>query len=163
MSSLENGILIIDYGSQYTQLIARRVREAHVYCEIHTPPDSAEEIRRQRPKGVILSGGPSSVYDDEAPLLDVGLAELEVPVLGVCYGMYLVALAAGGQVERAGESEYGRAELEVERTEGLFAGFGAGERQACPQPLKATARDRNVMGWKWPLPSFWYRQEGTPS
>ncbi len=128
MSSLENGILIIDYGSQYTQLIARRVREAHVYCEIHTPPDSVDGIKQHKPKGVILSGGPSSVYEDQAPLLEAGLADLDMPVLGVCYGMYLAAMAAGGTVERAGEREYGRADLEVMHSEGLFAGFKVGER-----------------------------------
>ena len=128
MSSLENGILIIDYGSQYTQLIARRVREAHVYCEIHTPPDSVDGIKQYNPKGVILSGGPSSVYEDQAPLLEAGLADLEMPVLGVCYGMYLVAMAAGGTVEGAGVREYGRAELEVMCSEGLFAGFKVGEQ-----------------------------------
>ncbi len=127
MTSLKNGILILDYGSQYTQLIARRVRESHVYCEIH-PPLSAEEIRRHEPRGIILSGGPNSVYDEGAPQLDPATVQLDVPVLGVCYGMYLVALAGGGTVEAAGEREYGRAHLEVREGVGLFAGFEPGER-----------------------------------
>ena len=103
MTSLANGILILDYGSQYTQLIARRVRESHVYCEIHPPPESAEQVRGRNPKGIILSGGPSSVYDDGAPQMDIAIVELGVPVLGVCYGMQLLALAAGAKVEAAGE------------------------------------------------------------
>jgi GMP synthase (glutamine-hydrolysing) len=128
MSNLENGILIVDYGSQFTQLIARRVREAHVYCEIQPPPASVEDITRANPKGVILSGGPNSVYEDDAPMMESGLAELEMPVLGVCYGMYLVAVAAGGTVESSGEREYGRAELEVMDATGLFGDFKPGER-----------------------------------
>jgi GMP synthase (glutamine-hydrolysing) len=127
MTALTNGILILDFGSQYTQLIARRVRESHVYCEIH-PPLPADEVRRLAPRGIILSGGPNSVYEDGAPQLDPDVAKLDVPVLGVCYGMYLVALAGGGSVEAAGEREYGRADLEIREPEGLFAGFTAGER-----------------------------------
>jgi GMP synthase (glutamine-hydrolysing) len=127
MTTLTNGILILDFGSQYTQLIARRVRESHVYSEIH-PPLSVEEIRRRAPKGLILSGGPNSVYDEGAPQLDPGVIELDVPILGVCYGMYLVALAGGGAVEASGEREYGRAELDVGDGTGLFAGFAPGER-----------------------------------
>ena len=128
MSKLGNGILIFDYGSQYTQLIARRVREAHVYCEIHRPPDSLDLLKQLAPKGVILSGGPGSVYDATAPQLDAGIADLGIPVLGVCYGMYLLALAAGGKVESASEREYGRVDLEVLSSDGLFAGFESGER-----------------------------------
>ncbi len=128
MTSLANGILILDYGSQYTQLIARRVRESHVYCEIQPPPESLDEITDRVPKGIILSGGPSSVYDEGAPRLDYGIAELGTPVLGVCYGMYLLALAAGGTVEASGKREYGRAELEVGDPDTLLAGFTPGER-----------------------------------
>jgi GMP synthase (glutamine-hydrolysing) len=127
MSSLDNGILIIDYGSQFTQLIARRVREAHVYCEIQSPPNSVAAVRERSPKGVILSGGPSSVYEEEAPTIESGIVELGLPVLGICYGMGLVALAAGGRVERAGEGEYGRADLEIRESSGVFSGFEAGE------------------------------------
>ncbi len=104
------------------------MREAHVYCEIQPPPASVEDITRANPKGVILSGGPNSVYEDDAPMMESGLAELEMPVLGVCYGMYLVAVAAGGTVESSGEREYGRAELEVMDATGLFGDFKPGER-----------------------------------
>jgi len=128
VTTLANGILILDYGSQYTQLIARRVRESHVYCEIHPPPDSLDEITRHSPKGIILSGGPNSVYDEGAPQLDHGALNLGIPILGVCYGMNLLALAVGGTIDKAGKREYGRAEMEVRDPGRLFSGFAARER-----------------------------------
>jgi GMP synthase (glutamine-hydrolysing) len=128
MTTLANGILIIDYGSQLTQLIARRVREAHVYSEIHPAPLSADDVRSMAPKGIILSGGPRSVYEDDAPQLDTKIADLGIPILGVCYGMYLTAVTAGGRVEPAGQREYGRAEITIENPDTLFAGFDPGER-----------------------------------
>jgi GMP synthase (glutamine-hydrolysing) len=115
-------ILILDYGSQFTQLIARRVREARVYSEIHPPTRSLEWIRNWKPTGIILSGGPNSVYEEGAPLADREILDI-APVLGVCYGMQLVAHISGGQVIAAGRREYGRAEIEVDETSGLFAGF----------------------------------------
>jgi GMP synthase (glutamine-hydrolysing) len=120
-------ILIIDYGSQYTQLIARRVREARVYSEIHPPTRSIDWVRQWKPTGIILSGGPNSVYDAGAPALDPAVLEL-APVLGVCYGMNLIAHLAGGAIEPAHRREYGRAEIEVIEPGGLFDGFDAGER-----------------------------------
>jgi len=123
---LTDRILIIDFGSQYTQLIARRVREAHVYCEIHPPSRTVEWIREWNPKGVILSGGPNSVYGDGVPTADPELLELGTPLLGVCYGMQLLAQLSGGKVERASRREYGRAALTVVGGR-LFEGFGAGE------------------------------------
>jgi GMP synthase (glutamine-hydrolysing) len=119
---LPSRILIIDYGSQFTQLIARRVREARVYSEIHPPTRSVEWIREWAPTGIILSGGPNSVYDDGAPLADADLLDV-APVLAICYGMQLVAHVAGGDVIGAGRREYGRAELVVEEPCGLFEGF----------------------------------------
>jgi len=127
MTSLASGILVLDYGSQYTQLIARRVREARVYCEIHPPTVSADWIRERKPKGIILSGGPNSVFDEGAPQADPALFQLGTPVLGVCYGMYLVAQAGGAKVEPAGRREYGRAEVEITHTGKLFDGFTVGE------------------------------------
>ena len=126
MTGGENRILILDYGSQFTQLIARRIREERVYCEIHPPTLTVEEIREWAPKGVILSGGPASVYDEDVPGLDPAVLELEVPVFGICYGMQLLAHAGGGAVE-PGKREYGRAEMRVLEADGLFAGFTEGD------------------------------------
>ena len=119
-------ILILDYGSQFTQLIARRVREARVYSEIHPPTRSVEWIREWAPTGIILSGGPSSVYDEGAPTSDPAILEL-APVLGLCYGMQLIAHLQGGRVVGAGKREYGRADVEVDQTCGLFEGFAKSE------------------------------------
>ncbi len=120
-------ILILDFGSQYTQLIARRVREERVYSEIHPAHRDLAWIRDWRPDGIILSGGPSSVYDPDVPAADAGLLELGVPILGICYGMQLIAHLEGATVAR-GKREYGRAELEVAENRELFDGFGVGER-----------------------------------
>ena len=120
-----NRILILDYGSQFTQLIARRVREAHVYCEIHPAARGTDLafIEAFAPAGVILSGGPSSVFDPGAPTADPKLLDLGVPVLAICYGMQLVAHLAGGDVKPSLEREYGRAEVTIREASGLFAGF----------------------------------------
>lgn len=123
---MHDRILILDYGSQFTQLIARRVREERVYCEIHAPGVTVDWIRAWAPKGIILSGGPASVYEADAASADVTLLELDLPVLGICYGMHIIAHLNGGRVE-AGRREYGRAELVVGEAEGLFQGFAAGE------------------------------------
>ncbi|RMH22966.1 MAG: glutamine-hydrolyzing GMP synthase [Gemmatimonadetes bacterium] len=119
-------ILILDFGSQYTQLIARRVREERVYSEIHPPDRDLEWIRAWRPTGIILSGGPASVYGKEVPRVDAGVLELGVPVLGICYGMQWMAWACGGRVE-PGRREYGRADLTVVEPDELFEGFEPGE------------------------------------
>ncbi|HEX5577354.1 MAG TPA: GMP synthase (glutamine-hydrolyzing), partial [Gemmatimonadaceae bacterium] len=99
-------ILILDYGSQYTQLIARRVREARVYSEIHPPSRSIEWIRDWNPTGIILSGGPNSVYADNAPTAPLEILDV-APVLGICYGMQLIAQLEGAEVKRGGKREYG--------------------------------------------------------
>ena len=117
-------ILILDFGSQYTQLIARRVREAHVYCELHPFDMALDEIKAFAPKGIILSGGPKSVYEEGAPAIAEELFELGVPVLGICYGMQLMSRHFGGEVVPAGKREYGHAELLAQGTPGpLFEGF----------------------------------------
>jgi GMP synthase (glutamine-hydrolysing) len=122
-----NRILIIDYGSQFTQLIARRIREERVYCEIQPPTRSLEWIREWKPKGVILSGGPSSVYGEDVPTADPQLLHMGVPVLGVCYGMQLITHLEGGTVER-GRREYGRAQVDIREATGIFEGFRPGEQ-----------------------------------
>ncbi|HEX5634744.1 MAG TPA: glutamine-hydrolyzing GMP synthase [Gemmatimonadales bacterium] len=126
MSAQHTGILIIDFGSQYTQLIARRVREAHVYCEIHPPSRSFDWIVGWKPKGIILSGGPNSVYGEAVPTADPRLLDTGIPILGVCYGMQLLAQMGGGRVVRADRREYGRALVQVGGGK-LFRGFDAGE------------------------------------
>ena len=122
MSSHET-VLVLDFGGQYTQLIARRVRENRVYCEIHPFDIEIEEIRQRNPVGLILSGGPDSVYDESAPKPQAGLFEAGVPTLGICYGMQLMAEALGGRVEPAGHREYGRTEIDVDNESELFAGL----------------------------------------
>ena len=110
-----SGVLVVDFGAQYAQLIARRVREARVYSEIVPHDISAEEVRRRRPAGLILSGGPKSVHTDAAPRLDREVLSLGVPVLGICYGAQLLAHELGGSVDRSGLAEYGRVRLDVSR------------------------------------------------
>jgi GMP synthase (glutamine-hydrolysing) len=117
-------ILILDFGSQYTQLIARRVREAHVYCELHPFDMEIQAIRDFAPRGIILSGGPKSVYQQGAPAVAEELFELGIPVLGICYGMQLLSRHFGGSVVPAGKREFGHATLLAEGTPGpLFDGF----------------------------------------
>ena len=119
-------ILIIDYGSQFTQLIARRVREARVYSEIHPPHVTLDWIRGWKPTGIILSGGPNSVYDEGAPTAPREILDV-APVLGVCYGMNLIVQLEGGRITPTSEREYGRAMLEIEEPGGLFEGFAGHE------------------------------------
>jgi GMP synthase (glutamine-hydrolysing) len=117
-------ILILDFGSQYTQLIARRVREAHVYCELHPFDMDIEAIRAYGAQGIILSGGPKSVYDEGAPAIEEAVFDLGIPVLGICYGMQLLARHFGGKVVPAGKREYGHADLLSKGSPGpLFDGF----------------------------------------
>lgn len=116
-------ILILDFGSQYTQLIARRIREANVYCEIHPYNIPREKIDRLQPKGIILSGGPASVYRENTPQVGEELFDLHVPFLGICYGMGVINQAAGGEVARSDRREYGPAELHVDNDTDLFYGF----------------------------------------
>ena len=117
-------ILILDFGAQYSQLIARRIREQRVYCEIQPPNWPLAKIRAFAPRGIVLSGGPASVYAEGAPSVDPGIYELGVPVLGICYGQQLMAHQLGGVVEKADAREYGRAALHVEKKHPLFAGWG---------------------------------------
>ncbi|SMO71541.1 GMP synthase (glutamine-hydrolysing) [Balnearium lithotrophicum] len=119
----ESKILILDFGSQYTQLIARRLREKHIYCEIHPFNISIEKIKEFKPKGIILSGGPASVYAPDSPKISREIFELGVPVLGICYGMQLITYLFGGEVVRAEKHEYGRAELQVLDSSDLFYGL----------------------------------------
>jgi len=144
-------ILVLDFGSQYTQLIARRVRESKVYSEIFPFNVPIGRIKDFNPKGIILSGGPSSVYDSRAPIPDLGIFTLGVPVLGICYGMQLIAHSLGGKVAKAQKREYGKAELSIDQRADIFEGvpkrtvvwMSHGDRiERCPsvfQPIAHTA------------------------
>ena len=122
-------VLILDYGSQFTQLIARRIREAHVYSEIH-PGDRGKDlefVRRFAPAGIIFSGGPNSVFDPGAPTADPKILDLGIPVLGICYGMQLIAHLSGGKVHPSNEREYGRADVTILEPQGVFSGFAVND------------------------------------
>jgi len=147
-------ILILDYGSQTTQLIARRVRECQVYCEIHPYHIGLEAIRSFKPKGIILSGGPASVYEKQAPLSPPELFRLGIPTLGICYGMQLMTHVLGGQVGQSDKREYGRSELRVDDDEDLFYGMDRGTPlqvwmshgdriEIAPPGFRAIAHSRN--------------------
>jgi GMP synthase (glutamine-hydrolysing) len=115
-------ILIIDFGSQFNQLIARRVRECHVYCQIEAPTVSIKSIKAMNPEGIILSGGPSSIYEKNSPKIDKAVFDLGIPVLGICYGMQFMTAALGGKVKYAEKREYGFAKLNVRNHDVVFEG-----------------------------------------
>ena len=115
-------VIVLDFGGQYNQLIARRVRECNVYCEVHPYNISIEKIKEMNPKGIIFTGGPNSVYGEDSPLCDKALFELGIPILGICYGSQLTAHLLGGKVATAPVSEYGKTEVDIDTTSKLFAG-----------------------------------------
>ena len=113
-------VLVLDFGAQYAQLIARRIREAHVFSEIVPRDITADEVRDRRPAGIILSGGPASVYADDAYDIDPAILDLGIPVLGICYGHQVIAHTLGGTVARNDVAEYGRADLELTGSSLMF-------------------------------------------
>jgi GMP synthase (glutamine-hydrolysing) len=113
-------ILIIDFGSQFNQLIARRVRECHVYCQIEPPNITADRVKALNPEGIILSGGPSSIYEKNSPRADAAIFKLGIPILGICYGMQFMVDALGGKVSRSRKREYGFAELTIQQQDGIL-------------------------------------------
>ncbi len=116
-------IIVIDFGGQYNQLVARRVRENNVYCEIYSYKTAMEKIREMAPKGIILTGGPNSCYEPGAASCDAALFRMGVPILGLCYGAQLMSWVLGGEVKRAAEREYGKTEITVEKNDSpLLAG-----------------------------------------
>ena len=123
-------VVILDYGSQYTQLIARRIRECHVYCEIHPCSLPLDQLRQLQPRALVLSGGPQSVYQKDAPKSDPALLDLGIPVLGICYGQQLLAVQLGAAVEPSSHREYGPAKLEVLEPVGIFNPFMRGDQLA---------------------------------
>ena len=104
-------VIVMDFGGQYNQLVARRVRECNVYCEIYSYKTPLEKIKEMNPKGIILTGGPNSCYEEDSPTYSKELFELGIPVLGLCYGAQLMMHVLGGKVEKADVSEYGKTEL----------------------------------------------------
>jgi len=120
-----NLILILDFGAQYSQLIARRVREAKIYCEILPYDASIERIKQKNPKGIIFSGGPASVYADGAPTVSREIFDLGVPILGICYGGQLISQLFGGKVSKASSQEFGKTDLHISDQSGLFANLGS--------------------------------------
>ena len=116
-------IVVLDFGGQYNQLIARRVRECNVYCEVKSYKTSIEEIKAMNPKGIIFTGGPNSVYLEDSPSISKEIFELGVPVLGICYGCQLMAHLAGGKVSSASVSEYGKTETKFDSKSLLFKGL----------------------------------------
>ena len=115
-------VIVIDFGGQYNQLVARRVRECNVYCEIYSYKTPIEKIKAMNPKGIILTGGPASCYEEGAASCSGELFELGIPVLGLCYGAQLMSHVLGGRVTRATVREYGKTEVAVDSTSALFAG-----------------------------------------
>src|SRR3989338_182364 len=131
MNPLQDGILILDFGSQYTQLIARRIREQNVYSEIRPYAISLSEIQKLKPKGIIFSGGPASVLDPKAHFIDPEIYNLGMPILGICYGMQLMTHQLHGKVEKALDREYGNAEVTLVEDSLLWRGLSK------ENPLKA--------------------------
>ena len=123
-------VIVIDFGGQYNQLVARRVRECNVYCEIYSYLTDIEQIKAMNPKGIILTGGPNSCYGENAPTYSAELFDLGIPVLGLCYGAQLMMHVLGGRVEKAPVGEYGKTEVFVDRSSLLFAGVGSHTTEA---------------------------------
>ena len=121
MTPVDDAIVVVDFGAQYSRLIARRVREAHVFSEIVPATVTAVELAERRPRGIILSGGPKSVYEHPAPSLDPAVYELGIPILGICYGAQLITRQLGGTVAHTGKGEYGRTEVSIVGSSPLFA------------------------------------------
>src|SRR5258708_81424 len=126
MAIAHERVLILDFGSQYTQLIARRIRELGVYCEIHRPDFSAAQLQQWAPRGIVLSGGPASVEQPGAPMCDPSVFELGVPVLGICYGLQLMAKMLGGKVQPSPQREFGPARVVVLESVGPFGALKKG-------------------------------------
>jgi GMP synthase (glutamine-hydrolysing) len=149
----EELVIVLDFGAQYNQLIARRVRDCHVYCEILPSDTPTEQILARKPKGIVFSGGPSSVYDEGAPLCDPALFKAGIPILGICYGMQLMAKQLGGEVRGGQHREYGKTELTVLDDSDIFQGLNPrltawmshGDRvEGIPPGFKETARTAGV-------------------
>ena len=120
-------IIVVDFGGQYNQLIARRVRENHVYCEVYPYDKAVAKIKELNPMGVIFTGGPNSVYEEKSPRIEAEVFELGIPVLGLCYGMQLMAHTLGGEVKSADAREFGKTPVTVNTESPLFKGLSENE------------------------------------
>src|SRR5579875_3590170 len=125
LAEKQETIVVLDFGSQYNQLITRRIREFGVYSELHPHTITADEIRQLNPKGIIFSGGPNSVYDENSFRCDEAIFDMGLPILGICYGMQLMTVHFNGKVEKAQHREYGKAMISVEKDSALFTGLPA--------------------------------------
>src|SRR4051794_27196046 len=123
LSGKHDMIVVLDFGSQYNQLITRRIREFGVYSELHPHTITVEEIKKMNPKGIIFSGGPNSVYDENSFRCDESIFEMGLPILGICYGMQLMSVHFGGKVEKAKQREYGKATMTIENSSALYKGL----------------------------------------
>ncbi|MCK5837317.1 MAG: glutamine-hydrolyzing GMP synthase, partial [Desulfobacula sp.] len=119
-------IIVIDFGSQFNQLIARRVRENNVYCQVEPSNISVDKIKALNPQGIILSGGPSSIYEENSPSMDPSLFDLGIPILGICYGMHYMVHTLGGKIKKAAKREYGFASLDIKEATPLFKDMDTG-------------------------------------
>ena len=133
-------VLVIDFGAQYAQLIARRVREARVHSEIVPHDITAEDITKRNPRGIIFSGGPASVHAEGAPDIDLAIYDLGIPILGICYGAQLLARDLGGEVAKTGTGEYGRTTLARQSAGVLVRDDTPPERSSDPLPPRAAGR-----------------------
>ena len=157
-------VIVLDFGGQYNQLIARRVRECNVYCEVHPYTLSLEKIKEMNPRGIIFTGGPNSVYDEASPHYQKEIFETGIPILGICYGSQLIAWSLGGKVETAPVSEYGHTEVEVDHSSVLFKDVEFSRRSCtqrrdirCSRDLCMMYADVRETG-RWAL--SWRRQSG---
>ena len=121
--SKTGGVLILDFGSQYTQLIARRVREKNVYSEILPSNTSLKSILSKNPKAIILSGGPASVFTDDAPDFDKEILNINIPILGICYGLQALTLEKGGKINKSNSREYGHAKIKIKKKSKIIRAF----------------------------------------
>ena len=154
-------VLVVDFGAQYAQLIARRVREAHVYSEIVPHSIAMEDVRSKNPCAIILSGGPSSVYEPHAPSFDTRIFELDVPVFGICYGFQAMAQGLGGSVARTGGSEYGGTTLTVRAPGTLLSGLPETQNVWMSHGDSVDVRRPDSTYWPAVLERRWQREHRT--
>src|ERR1700709_137184 len=138
-------VLVLDFGGQYSQLIARRIRECGVFAELLPANADVERIRARKPKALVLSGGPASVYEDGAPAFPTQLLDLDIPMLGICYGMQVMAVALGGKGEGAEAGEFGRTDLTLTEGGGRLLG-GLPEEQSCWMSHRDVVREAPAGG-----------------